>query len=121
MPMKSPPHPGDFIRTEIIDLAGLSVTAAAKALQVSRPALSSLLKRQREPFRRYGAAHRKGFRRENGHADADAVVLRHSADPKARKGDPGPTCPPSYRDSRMVTAKAKLVESLSRYIMKSVP
>src|SRR3974390_3001239 len=43
MPMKNPPHPGDFIRTEIIEPAGLSVTAAAEALQVSRPALSSLL------------------------------------------------------------------------------
>src|SRR4029077_12937930 len=43
MPMKNPPHPGDFIRTEIIEPAGLSVTGAAKALQVPRPALSSLL------------------------------------------------------------------------------
>src|SRR3977135_2342167 len=43
MPMKNPPHPGDFIRTEIIEPAGLSVTAAALALRVSRPALSSLL------------------------------------------------------------------------------
>src|ERR1700722_12243629 len=43
MPMKSPPDPGDFIRTEIIDPAGLSVTAAAASLCVSRPALSSLL------------------------------------------------------------------------------
>ena len=43
MPMKNPPHPGDFIRTEIIEPAGLSVTAAAAALHVSRPALSSLL------------------------------------------------------------------------------
>jgi addiction module HigA family antidote len=41
--MKNPPHPGDFIRTEIIEPAGLSVTAAAAALKVSRPALSSLL------------------------------------------------------------------------------
>jgi addiction module HigA family antidote len=43
MPIKNPPHPGDFIRTEIIEPAGLSVTAASGALQVSRPALSSLL------------------------------------------------------------------------------
>lgn len=43
MPIKNPPHPGDFIRTEIIEPAGLSVTAAAVVLQVSRPALSSLL------------------------------------------------------------------------------
>src|SRR5664279_3894121 len=43
MAMKSPPHPGDFIRTEIVEPAGLTVTAAAAALEVSRPALSSLL------------------------------------------------------------------------------
>jgi addiction module HigA family antidote len=41
--MKNPPHPGDFIRTEIVEPAGLTVTAAAAALGVSRPALSSLL------------------------------------------------------------------------------
>jgi antitoxin HigA-1 len=43
MPMKNPPHPGDFIRTELIEPTGLTVTAAAKVLQVSRPTLSSLL------------------------------------------------------------------------------
>jgi len=43
MPMKNPPHPGEFIRTEIVEAAGLTITAAAKALRVSRPALSSLL------------------------------------------------------------------------------
>jgi addiction module HigA family antidote len=41
--MKNPAHPGDFIRTEIIAPAGLSVTAAAAELHVSRPALSGLL------------------------------------------------------------------------------
>ena len=43
MPMLNPPHPGEFIRTEIIEPLGLSVTAAAEVLHVSRPALSSLL------------------------------------------------------------------------------
>ena len=43
MSMKNPPHPGNFIRTEIIEPSGLSITAAAAVLQVSRPALSSLL------------------------------------------------------------------------------
>jgi addiction module HigA family antidote len=43
MRMLNPPHPGDFIRTEIIKPFGLSVAAAAKALGVSRPALSNLL------------------------------------------------------------------------------
>ena len=41
--MKNPPHLGDFIRTEVIQPSGLSVTHAAAALRVSRPALSSLL------------------------------------------------------------------------------
>lgn len=43
MPIKNAPHPGEFIRTGIIEPAGLSVTAAAAALHVSRPVLSSLL------------------------------------------------------------------------------
>ena len=43
MRMLNPPHPGDFIWTEIIEPRGLTVTAAAQVLQVSRPALSSLL------------------------------------------------------------------------------
>jgi addiction module HigA family antidote len=43
MPMLNPPHPGEFIRTEIIEPLGLSVTAAAEVLGVSRPALSNLL------------------------------------------------------------------------------
>lgn len=43
MRMLNPPHPGAFIRTEVIEPYGLTVTAAAQALGVSRPALSSLL------------------------------------------------------------------------------
>jgi len=41
--LKRPPHPGAFVRAEIIDPTGLSVTAAAAVLGVTRPALSSLL------------------------------------------------------------------------------
>ena len=43
MVIRKPVHPGDFIRTEIIEAHGLSVTAAAKVLGVSRPAVSNLL------------------------------------------------------------------------------
>ena len=43
MPMKNPPHTRDFICPEIIEPSGLTVTAAAKVLHVSRPTLSSLL------------------------------------------------------------------------------
>jgi antitoxin HigA-1 len=41
--MKSPPHPGGFVRAEIIEPAALSVTAAAEVLGVTRPALSNFL------------------------------------------------------------------------------
>jgi addiction module HigA family antidote len=43
MPMKNPPHPGDLIRTEIIDALGLSVSRAAEILKVRRATLSDLL------------------------------------------------------------------------------
>ncbi|MEO8727225.1 MAG: HigA family addiction module antitoxin [Acidobacteriaceae bacterium] len=46
MPMFNPPHPGEVIRAEIIGAHNLTVTAAAKALGVSRQALSSLLNGQ---------------------------------------------------------------------------
>ncbi|GFO55247.1 transcriptional regulator [Geomonas sp. Red276] len=41
--MHNPPHPGEVIRSLCIEPLGLSVTEAAKALGVSRKALSSLL------------------------------------------------------------------------------
>lgn len=41
--MKSPAHPGGFIRHEIIEPLDLSVTDAARVLGVTRPALSALL------------------------------------------------------------------------------
>lgn len=43
MTMRNPVHPGDFVKTEIVEAHGLSVTAAARVLGVSRPALSNLL------------------------------------------------------------------------------
>jgi addiction module HigA family antidote len=44
MPMKNPPHPGDLIRTEVIEPLGLTVSKAAKILQVRRATLSDLLR-----------------------------------------------------------------------------
>lgn len=39
----TPPHPGMFIREEILDELGLSVSEAAKALDVRRATLSDLI------------------------------------------------------------------------------
>ena len=41
--MKNPSHPGVLIRRQVIEPLGLTVTGAAKALGVTRPALSNLL------------------------------------------------------------------------------
>jgi len=43
MPMKNPPHPGDLIKTEVIEALGLSLTRAAEILKVRRATLSDLL------------------------------------------------------------------------------
>lgn len=39
----SPAHPGTFVRDKVVEALGLSVTDAAQALGVTRPALSALL------------------------------------------------------------------------------
>lgn len=41
--MKNPAHPGGFVKSEIIEALGLSVTDAARALGVTRAALSALV------------------------------------------------------------------------------
>jgi addiction module HigA family antidote len=43
MPTKNPPHPGELIRTEVIEALGLTVSKAAEVLQVRRATLSDLL------------------------------------------------------------------------------
>ena len=43
MPMKNPPHPGDLIKTEVVEALGLSVSKAADILKVRRATLSDLL------------------------------------------------------------------------------
>jgi len=43
MKMHNPPHPGEIIREQCLEPLGLTVTAAAKGLGVTRKALSELL------------------------------------------------------------------------------
>jgi addiction module HigA family antidote len=43
MPLKNPPHPGDLIRTEILEVLGLNVSKASEVLKVRRATLSDLL------------------------------------------------------------------------------
>ena len=43
MRMLNPPHPGEFVKTEVIEPLGLTVAGAATVLGVSRPTLSGFL------------------------------------------------------------------------------
>ncbi len=43
MPMKNPPHPGLSVRLDCLEPLGLSVTAGARALGVTRQALNNLV------------------------------------------------------------------------------
>lgn len=43
MPMLAPPHPGLTVREDCLDALGLTVTAGAKVLGVSRQALNNLV------------------------------------------------------------------------------
>jgi len=43
MPMKNPPHPGQSVRVDCLEPFGLTVTAAAKVLGVTRQALNNIV------------------------------------------------------------------------------
>ena len=43
MPMKNPAHPGRIVRSACLEPLGLSVTAAAKVLGVTRQALNNVI------------------------------------------------------------------------------
>jgi addiction module HigA family antidote len=43
MPMKAPVHPGTLVRLECLEPLGLTVTAAARALGVTRQALNNVI------------------------------------------------------------------------------
>ena len=103
MPMKNPPHPGDFIRTEIVEPAGLTVTAAAAALKVSRPALSSLLNSKADLSGDMALRIEKAFG-----VKMDTLMRMQSAydiaqtrkrETEAREGNPGTPVPPHRRYS----------------------
>jgi addiction module HigA family antidote len=44
MTMKNPPHPGEFIKEDVIDVLSLTITQAADILEVRRATLSDMLK-----------------------------------------------------------------------------
>jgi hypothetical protein len=69
-----PPHPGAFIREEILQPHGLNVSTGADVLGASCDALRSC-EREDITITGNGPADRERLRREHGHAFANAGVV----------------------------------------------
>lgn len=83
-------HPGSFVKSEVIEPHGMSVTEAARALGITRAALSAFL--NEHSALSSGMALRQGLWRAHGRVDANAEQLRYSSSPKARKRYQGIFC-----------------------------
>jgi plasmid maintenance system antidote protein VapI len=76
MLMHNPPHPGEVLRDVCLESLGLSVTAAAKALGVSRKTLSALLNGGRLEIAQALAAHEPPRTTKLYDRTADAITLQ---------------------------------------------
>ena len=83
----TPPHPGSFIRTEILDELGLSVSRAADILGVRRATLSDLVNGKASLSPEMALRIEEGVRRVHGHALAHGGVVRQSCDAPSRRRD----------------------------------
>ena len=89
----NPTHIGVFIREEILDELGLSVSAAAEALGVRRATLSDLINGNAGTIGGSGAVDREGFRREDGNAFAHASLARRLHNATTGRRDRRPPLP----------------------------
>ena len=74
----TPPHPGSFIREEILDELRLSISQAAEALGVRRATLSDLVNGNAALSPEMALRIEKAFGVEHGHAAAHAGLVRRS-------------------------------------------
>ena len=82
----TPPHPGAFIRAEILEELGLSISRAAVILGVRRATLSRLVNGRTRLVAGDGTQDRNGLRRVDGHSAAHGGVARQPcyATPRSR-------------------------------------
>ena len=76
MPMKNPPHPGKVVRVSCLEPLGLNVTQGAKALGVSRQALSNLVNGHARMSTEMAVRAREGLRLYDRDLDTLAGGLR---------------------------------------------
>src|SRR3546814_13407083 len=97
--MKAPAHPSGFVRSEIVEPLGLSVTGAARALGVMRAALSALLNERAHLSPEMGLRIGKAFgvsmdtlmRMQNSYDPAPDLKRVGAIDVASHRGDP-PEC-----------------------------
>jgi addiction module HigA family antidote len=86
MRMKYPPHPGKHVRMNCLEPLGLSVTAGAKALGVSRQALNNLVNEKAGisaemavRFEKMGWGTAEGWLKLQSNYDLAQVMLREKS------------------------------------------
>lgn len=84
MPMKNPPHPGELVREECLAPLGLTVTAGAAALGVSRKVLSDVVNGRAGISALMAIRAVEGVRRHARGLGQHAVGLRSCAGAQAR-------------------------------------
>jgi antitoxin HigA-1 len=93
MPMKNPPHPGRIVRQECLEATGLSISDAAKALGVSRNAMSELVNERRGISPEMAIRLSKAFGSAPEVWAGPAIRLRHGAGHEARQRYQGSPVP----------------------------
>jgi len=93
MQMKNPSHPGDLIR-DCLDELGVNVTDGAKALGVTRTALSRVINRKAGVSAEMALRLEKAIWQHGGFLAAFATELRLGADTDAKRKDS--RSPPGY-------------------------
>jgi antitoxin HigA-1 len=99
--MKSPAHPGGFVKSEIVEPLGLSVTAAAQALGVTRATLSTFLNEHSQLSSEMALRIEKAFgvsmdtlmRMQNSYDIAQARKREGEIQVKPYQGSPTPARP----------------------------
>ena len=90
MAMKNPAHPGRVVRNACLEPLGLSVTAGAKVLGVTRQTLTKIVNGRSGISAQMAHPPGEGLRQQPGDLAADAGGLRSGAGPKRREQDQGP-------------------------------
>ena len=113
MPMKNPPHPGDLIRTEIVEALGLNVSKAAEILKVRRATLSDLLHGKAALTPEMALRHRKGVRPAHGPPSAHATRLRRGENAGARAGHLDQALCPGLKTGQGIRATTTSIDASS--------